>query len=116
MYDLEIVSPDGSIGAVEITGAADAQQVELWKLVGGRGKRWLEPSLVGGWQIRILPSARARRLHSQLPSLLRDLESGGVSVIRGDKHRQISSPRSSASWASLRRTKGQLLIQAASTS
>lgn len=48
MYDLKIIYPDGSLGAVEVTATANAQQLELWKLVGGQGKRWLEPSLVGG--------------------------------------------------------------------
>ena len=32
MYDLKITYPDGSIGALEVTAAADAEQVELWKL------------------------------------------------------------------------------------
>jgi hypothetical protein len=69
MYDLTVIYPD-SIGAVEIT-AADVQQIRLWKLIGGRVKRWLEPGVVGGWQVRVLPSARARNLHSQVPDLLR---------------------------------------------
>ncbi len=33
MYDLTITYPDGAIGAVEVTAAADSQQLELWKLV-----------------------------------------------------------------------------------
>lgn len=70
MYKLTIIYPD-LMGAVEITAAADAQQVRLWKLIGGRVKRWLEPGVVGGWQVRVLPSARARNLHSQLLDLLR---------------------------------------------
>ena len=45
MYDLTITYPDG---AIEVTAAADRQQLELWKLVGGRGKRWIEPGLAGG--------------------------------------------------------------------
>src|SRR5229473_7363907 len=70
MYDLKIVYPDGMVGAIEVTAAADAEQIELWKLVGGRGRRWIESSLVGGWLVRILPSTRARVLHKQLPGLL----------------------------------------------
>jgi hypothetical protein len=83
MYDLKIIYPDGLIGAVEVTAAADAEQIELWKLVSGRGKRWIESNLVGGWLVRVLPSTRARELHKQLPGLLRELENEDVSVIRG---------------------------------
>jgi hypothetical protein len=84
MYDLTITYPAGSIGAVEITAAADAQQLELWKLVGGRGKRWTEPDLVGGWQVRILPSTRGKNLRQHLPGLLLELERAGTRVVRGD--------------------------------
>jgi hypothetical protein len=38
MYDLEITYPDGSIGGAEVTAAADAEQVELWKLVWWQGR------------------------------------------------------------------------------
>jgi hypothetical protein len=84
MYDLKITYPDSSIGAVEVTAAADAEQLALWKLVGGRGKRWIEPDLAGGWQVRVLPSTRGKNLRQQLPSLLRELEQAGTRVIRGD--------------------------------
>ena len=47
MYDLRLVYPDGSVGALEVTTAPDAQQTELWQLIGGKGKRWLEPSFQG---------------------------------------------------------------------
>jgi hypothetical protein len=60
---------------------ADAQQVRLWKLIGGRVKRWLEPWVVGGWQVRVLSSARAQDLHSQLPDLLR--KSNTTAIARG---------------------------------
>jgi hypothetical protein len=69
MYDLTITYPGGVIGAVEVTAAADRQQLELWKLVGGQGKRWIEPGLAGGWIVRILPSTRAKNLLRQLPDL-----------------------------------------------
>jgi hypothetical protein len=85
MHDLTIAYPNGTTGAVEVTAAADAQQLELWKLVGGRGKRWIEPVLIGGWVVRILPSTRARALRQQLPSLLHNLERDHVGVVRGDK-------------------------------
>jgi hypothetical protein len=85
MYDLTITYPDGAVAAVEVTAAADRQQLELWKLVGGRGKRWIEPGLVGGWIVRILPSTRAKNLLRQLPDLLRGLERDGIHDVRGDK-------------------------------
>ena len=85
MHDLTITHPDGTIGAVEVTAAADRQQLELWKLVGGRGKRWIESGIAGGWIVRILPSTRAKNLLRQLPGLLRDLERAGLRDIRGDK-------------------------------
>ena len=85
MYDLTITYPDGTIGAVEVTATADRQQLELWKLVGGRGKRWIEPGIAGGWIVQILPSTRAKNLLRQLPGLLRDLERAGLRDVRGDK-------------------------------
>lgn len=83
MYDLRLVYPDGSVGALEVTTAPDAQQTELWQLIGGKGKRWLEPSLQGGWQVTVLPSARARPLFEQLPELLRGLEQQGMPLLLG---------------------------------
>jgi hypothetical protein len=47
MYDLTITYPGGGTGAVEVTASADRQQLELWKLVAGQGKRWIEPGLCG---------------------------------------------------------------------
>jgi hypothetical protein len=82
MYDLKIVYPNDQIGAVEITAAADAQQIELWKLIGGRGKRWLAPKLAGGWVVEVRPSARARDLHRHLPDLLHALERDDTRAIR----------------------------------
>lgn len=93
MYDLTIAYPGGAIGAVEVTAAADRQQLELWKLVEGRGKRWIEPGLVGGWIVRILPSTWATNLPRQLPDLLRRLERDGIHDVRGNK---ASTDQSSA--------------------
>lgn len=93
MYDLAITYPGGAIGAVEVTAAADRQQLELWKLVGGQGKRWIEPGRAGGWIVRILPSTRAKSLLRQLPDLLRILERAGLHDVRGNK---ASTDQSSA--------------------
>jgi hypothetical protein len=70
MYDLTITYPDGHIGAAEVTAAVDAQPLALWKLVRRQGKPWIEPTLAGGWLVRVKPSARARNLVRQLNSLM----------------------------------------------
>lgn len=85
MYDVEIAYPDGSLGALEITAAADAQQVELWKLIGGQGKRWLVPGLTGGWVVSVMPTARARPMYERVPGLLRGLERDGIPVLWGKR-------------------------------
>ncbi len=85
MYDLKIVYPDCSIGAVEVTAAADGQRVGLWREVRKRALIRQEPDLIGGWLVRLLPSARARELDRQLTTLLRQLERDGRSAIRGVK-------------------------------
>ena len=81
MHDLTITYPDGRVAAVEVTTAADSQQLELWKLVTARGRRWIEPDLAGGWIVRILPSP----LLWQLPGLLGILERAGLRDVPGDK-------------------------------
>jgi hypothetical protein len=74
MYDLAITYPDGRAGAIEVTAAADAQQLELWKLVGRRGQPWVESTISGGWIVEILSSAKVNGLSRELPNLLRRLE------------------------------------------
>jgi hypothetical protein len=69
--------PTGTAGAVEIVAAADADSIELWKLINGRGEgeRWLVNGLQGGWLVTLDPSARAKRLlRKELPALLSELE------------------------------------------
>lgn len=83
MYDLKLAYSDGSVGALEVTRAADQQELELWQLIGRRGRRWLVPELRGGWLVQVLPSARARLLFDRLPSLLRSLEHDDIAAIRG---------------------------------
>lgn len=84
MYDLTITYPDGHVGAAEVTAAVDAQPLALWKLIRRQGKLWIEPTLAGGWLVRVKPSARAKNLVSQLPELLRDLERNGRRVVSSD--------------------------------
>jgi len=84
MYDLKIVYSDGVTGAVEVTAAADASHTGLWQEVRKRSLIRQEPSLVGGWLVRVLTSAQARELEKHLPNLLRDLEQAGCKVIWGN--------------------------------
>lgn len=77
MYDLDLIYPDGSKAAVEVTSAVDGESVALWKLMNGGG-RWQEPSLVGGWSVSLAPSARAKLIKSRLPILLADFELRGL--------------------------------------
>ncbi len=81
MYDLKIVYPGRSWAAVEVTAAADAESIELWNLINGRG-RWVEPDLAGGWSVGLRPGARVRRLRAELPILLRLLEELRVREVR----------------------------------
>jgi hypothetical protein len=85
MYDLKIVYPDGSIGAVEVTTATDGERTGLWREVRKRDLIRQEPDLMGGWLVRVLRSARARDLDTHLPGLLRELERDGRKAIRGIK-------------------------------
>ncbi len=86
MHDLRIVYPDRPSGAVEVTAAADPDAIALWKLVNGSGERWIEPELIGGWMVELNPTARAKRLRSALPGLLRVLESQGLGSLRPRGH------------------------------
>jgi hypothetical protein len=85
MYDLTIVYPDGSRGAVEVTTAADRKYVELAKALDEKARQWQVPGLTGTWWVRVLPSARANDLRQQLPGILRGLESDDIADIRGNR-------------------------------
>lgn len=85
MYDLKIVYPDGTTGAVEVTAAADAPRTGLWQEVRKRSLIRQEPGLTGGWVVRILASAQARELEKHLPNLLRDAEKAGHRITLGNR-------------------------------
>lgn len=82
MFDLEILYRDRPPGAVEVTAAADAESIELWNTINGDSDRWIEPELVGGWTVALLPQARARRIRAELPALLKQLEQEGIREVR----------------------------------
>jgi hypothetical protein len=75
MYDLRIAYSDGRIGAVEVTAAAHPEALALWRLISGG--RWIEPTLRGGWAVCVTPTASYKRLKTQLPALLLQLEACG---------------------------------------
>lgn len=81
MHDLDIVRPDGSVAAIEVTAAVDRDSIQLWKLVNNCDERWIVPSLRGGWMVFLEPTARAKRVFAELPALLADLEAGNVQEI-----------------------------------
>jgi hypothetical protein len=77
MHDLDVVFPSGDRAAVEVTSAADGQLIALRNLLNGGEGRWIDSTLVGGWMVNVLPSARVKRLRAELPPLLRSLEESG---------------------------------------
>lgn len=87
MHDLDILVPGGSTAAVEVTAAADADSIQLWRLVNGRDERWIVPTLRGGWMVALEPTARAKRLLNELPDLLNELERRDITTIpRSGRH------------------------------
>jgi hypothetical protein len=93
MHDLSIVSPEGSLSAVEVTSAADGELVAFWRHFSGQG-RWIERGLVGRWTVHALPSARAKDLKKRLPDLLQAAEVAGMSEVgrgRSSDHQLVKS-------------------------
>ncbi len=89
LYDFKIVRPN-RIDALEVTMAADADALELMKLM---DNRWIRPELTGGWHVEIARHARWKKLQKQLPKLLRRLESDGISRVEVPRfeYRTLSS-------------------------
>lgn len=83
MHDLDILYSVDRSGAVEVTTATDPGSTELWRLINPPGFPWIEPGLRGGWFLTLSPTASARRLRAELPSLLADLEASGVAEFSG---------------------------------
>ena len=73
MHDLRILRGNAD-EALEVTAAADPDSIQLWKLVNGTDERWIEPGLRGGWRVELVPTANAKKLRRDLPSLLAELE------------------------------------------
>ncbi|HVE93876.1 MAG TPA: hypothetical protein VNB24_03070 [Acidimicrobiales bacterium] len=81
MHDLNILYRGGTVGAVEVTSAADSESIELWNLLNG-GRRWVVEGIAGGWSVGLRPTARARTLKHHLPFVLRRLEHEGIREVR----------------------------------
>jgi len=87
-HDLDLSLGGGrTFGAMEVTAAADAQLIQSWKLLEGRGDRWIVPELVGGWSIHVRPDARIKRLLQELPGLLQALEKDRITTVPGPAER-----------------------------
>jgi hypothetical protein len=80
MHDLSILYADRAPGAVEVTAAGDPEMIEFWSLA--EAVRWREPRLAGGWAVHVLPTARRKRLRTELPELLLSFEQAGIRRFR----------------------------------
>jgi hypothetical protein len=85
MYDLKITYQNGATAAVEITAAMDEQQIRVRMSTRGRGQRWQEPSLAGGWIVTVSASSVPKDFNRQLTGLLGDLEAASLVAVRGDR-------------------------------
>ncbi|MET8679451.1 hypothetical protein ABZW18_18210 [Streptomyces sp. NPDC004647] len=77
MHDFHLIRAGQIFAALEVTAAADAESIELWKSMARRG-RWIRDELAGGWTIELLPTARAKHVRAKLPQLLAQLEQLGI--------------------------------------
>jgi hypothetical protein len=83
MHDLNIVYPDRPHGAMEVTAAGDPEMISFGRNV--PPGRWQESSLAGGWGVNVVPASRVKDLRTQLPPLLRELESRGISSYHAER-------------------------------
>lgn len=74
IHDFDLVHGGQRCGAVEVTAAADPVSLRLWKAMNGRGDCLVHENLDGGWLVALLPNAWGRRVKSDLPALLAELE------------------------------------------
>jgi hypothetical protein len=87
MHDLTVRYVDRPEAPCEITQAVDPELLEFWRLFEAEG-RWIVDGLDGGWAVLVPPSARVRRLRTELPNLLRDFESQGIRQFRASSGNQ----------------------------
>lgn len=74
-HDFDLAVLGGSaFAALEVTAAVDPELIEFWKIVNGRGERWIDPSITGGWAVSVRADASVKKLKAELPLLLSALE------------------------------------------
>lgn len=78
MHDLDIIYKDGSIAAMEVTAAADAETIELWQKLNGGDELHVVEGLHGGWLVQFDSSVRVNRVLREVETLLAQLEELGV--------------------------------------
>jgi hypothetical protein len=77
MYDLRILYPDGSAGAVEVTATADGEMIAFSRAIDWEA--WDVAELRGVWAVWAAASARVKtRLKNELPLVLGTFEMAGV--------------------------------------
>ncbi|WP_229076826.1 hypothetical protein [Actinoplanes sp. DH11] len=74
-HDFDLAVQGGrTFAALEVTAAVDPELLKFWKVLDGRGKRWIEPSIAGGWAVSVRPDASVKKLRAELPGFLGALE------------------------------------------
>ncbi|MEV5164019.1 hypothetical protein AB0K66_05255 [Streptomyces werraensis] len=93
MHDFDLVRGRHRYAAMEVTAAADAESISLWKSM-TRGGRWIEAGLAGGWIVELLPTARMKTVRTRLPPLLAQMERLSFRTLRDaqkDARSQLAS-------------------------
>ncbi|MEV5266009.1 hypothetical protein [Streptomyces werraensis] len=93
MHDFDLVRGGHRYAAMEVTAAADAESISLWKSM-TRGGRWIEAGLAGGWIVELLPTARMKTVRTRLPPLLAQMERLSFRTLRDaqkDARSQLAS-------------------------
>jgi len=103
MHDPDIVR-SGRRDAVEVTAAADAAAIELWRLVNDSDDTWTVEASAGGWMVWLRPDARAKRILAELPAVLLEMERQGEREFRADWRPSLLSSSSSRQLLELKVT------------
>ncbi|MDQ0761800.1 hypothetical protein QF027_004435 [Streptomyces canus] len=88
-HDFDLVRDRNRYAALEVTAAADAESITLWKSM-TRGGRWIEEGLAGGWVVELLPTTRMKTVRIELPQVLARMEQLGIRTLR-DAHGDVQN-------------------------
>jgi hypothetical protein len=77
MYDLDIISENTVIGAVEVTAAVEAEATAYWRAA-DHGEPWSDARIAGAWTVHTSPRASVRELRRRLPDLLVKFQDAGI--------------------------------------